>query len=368
MVPISTHPPHSKADSGPTRPSWHVEKPDEIAERLGTDPHGLTRAEAHTRLAREGPNQLPEAPPTSPLVVLLHQFGSPLIYILLAATLVTLALEEFIDAGVIAAVLALNAIIGYTQERRAEASVRALMHLMAPHARVIRDGREWEIESGELVAGDVVLLESGARVPADLRLFAVTALRVDESLLTGESLPVTKTTAPLDGVDRGVADRTNMAYMGTVVASGRGRGYVVATSVRTELGAIAESVRSGPEPDTPLQQRLARFAHVIGLAVAISAVLAFGIGVAMGESPAYMFMAAVALAVSAVPEGLPVAFTITLALGVRRMARRLAIVRRLPAVETLGSTTVIGSDKTGTLTENRMTVREIRAGGHALIL
>src|SRR5581483_775482 len=184
MVPISTHPPHSKADSGPTRPSWHVEKPDEIAERLGTDPHGLTRAEAHTRLAREGPNQLPEAPPTSPLVVLLHQFGSPLIYILLAATLVTLALEEFIDAGVIAAVLALNAIIGYTQERRAEASVRALMHLMAPHARVIRDGREWEIESGELVAGDVVLLESGARVPAALRLFAATALRVDESLLT----------------------------------------------------------------------------------------------------------------------------------------------------------------------------------------
>jgi calcium-translocating P-type ATPase len=361
-------PPLPETDPRSTRPAWHVDRPDAIASRLGTGTRGLTREEAHLRLTREGPNQLPEAAPTSPLVVLLHQFRSPLIYILLAATLVTLALEEFIDAGVIAAVLVLNAIIDYTQERRAEASVRALMHLLAPRARVIRDGREWEIESRELVTGDVVLLESGARVPADLRLFSTTALRIDESLLTGESLPVTKTTVPLDAVDRPVADRRNMAYMGTVAASGRGRGYVIATGVRTELGAIAESVRGGPEPETPLQQRMAAFAHVIGMTVAIAAVLAFAIGVARGEPPADMFMAAVALAVSAVPEGLPVAFTITLALGVRRMARRNAIVRRLPAVETLGSTTVIGSDKTGTLTENRMTVREIRAGGHTVIL
>jgi magnesium-transporting ATPase (P-type) len=364
------NPPHLAPSPAVTasRPVWHMDRSDEVALRLATTTHGLTREEAQARLGREGPNQLPETPPTSPLVVVLHQFRSPLIYILLAATLVTLALEEFIDAGVIAAVLVLNAIIGYTQERRAEASVRALMHLLAPHARVIREGREWEIESRALVPGDLVLLESGARVPADLRLFSTTALRVDESLLTGESLPVTKMTGALDSADRPVADRTNMAYMGTVAASGRGRGYVVATGLRTELGAIAESVRSGPEPETPLQHRLARFAHVIGIAVAVSALLAFTIGVALGEPPSHMFMVAVALAVSAVPEGLPVVFTVTLALGVRRMARRKAVVRRLPAVETLGSTTVIGSDKTGTLTENRMTVREIRAGGHAVIL
>jgi Ca2+-transporting ATPase len=349
-------------------PAWHAERTDRVASRLQTGPHGLTPEEARARLAREGPNELPETPPTSPLVVLLHQFRSPLIYILLVAALVTLALGEFIDAGVIAVVLLLNAAIGFTQERRAEASVRALMRLMAPHARVIRGGREWEIEGRDLVPGDVVLLESGARVPADLRLLATTALRVDESLLTGESLPVTKTSEALEGAALPLADRTNMVYMGTVAASGRGRGYVVATSIHTELGAIAESVRREGETETPLQHRMARFAHVVGITVAVSAALAFAIGVALGEAPSHMFMVAVALAVSAVPEGLPVVFTITLALGVRRMARRNAIVRRLPAVETLGSTTVIGSDKTGTLTENRMTVREVHAGGHTLVI
>jgi Ca2+-transporting ATPase len=362
-------PPEARPSSAQAeRPVWHAVAADEVAVGLATGPHGLSRDEARARLARHGLNQLPETPPTSPLVVLLHQFRSPLIYILLAAALVTLILEEFIDAGVIAAVLMLNAIIGFTQERRAEASVRALMRLMAPRARVIRDGREWEVESRELVPGDVVLLESGVRVPADLRLFHTTALRIDESLLTGESLPVTKTTGPLEPAERPVADRTNLAYMGAVVASGRGRGYVVATGLRTELGAIAESVRGGIEPETPLQQRMTHFAHVIGVAVAVSATAAFGIGLALGESAASMFMVAVAMAVSAVPEGLPVVFTVTLALGVRRMAKRQAIVRRLPAVETLGSTTVIGSDKTGTLTENRMTVREIRAGGQTVIV
>jgi magnesium-transporting ATPase (P-type) len=245
-------------DSPEPRP-WHTITPETSAGYLGTGPQGLAQEEARRRLERDGPNGLAETPPTSPFVILLHQFTSPLIYILLAATVVTLLLEEFIDAGVIAAVLTLNAIIGFSQERRAEQSVRALKRLMSPKAHVVRAGREWSIEGRELVAGDVVLLESGARVPADLRLFSATALRVDESLLTGESLPVTKT------ID-------------------------------------------------------------------------------------------VALAVSAVPEGLPIVFTITLALAVRRMASRNAIVRRLPAVETLGSTTVIGSDKTGTLTENRMTV------------
>jgi magnesium-transporting ATPase (P-type) len=348
----------------PGDPPWHTLETDDIGLRLlETSPHGLPQDDARRRLERDGPNELAETPPTSPFVVLLHQFRSPLIYILLAATLVTLLLGEFIDAGVIAAVLALNAIIGFTQERKAEQSVRALMRLMPPKARVVRAGREWSIDSRDLVAGDVVLLESGARVPADLRLFSTTALRVDESLLTGESLPVTKTTASLDPPERPLADRTNMAFMGTVAASGRGRGYVVATGVRTELGAIAESIRVGAEIETPLQHRMTRFAHVIGIAVLLSSSAAFAIGVLLGEPASHMFMVAVALAVAVVPEGLPVVFTITLALAVRRMARRHAIVRRLPAVETLGSTTVIGSDKTGTLTENRMTVQEVWAGG-----
>jgi len=354
--------------ANPAPEAWSLVDADVTARRLATSAHGLTRDEARRRFERDGPNELPEQPPTSPFVVLLHQFRSPLIYILLAATVVTLALREYIDAGVIAAVLLLNAAIGYSQERRAEQSVRALMRLLALKTRVIRDGREWEVESRELVAGDVVLLESGARVPADLRLASATALRVDESLLTGESLPVTKSTDALPPPERPLADRTNMAYAGTVVASGRGRGFVVATAERTELGAIASSIAEAGDTDTPLQQRMRRFAHVVGATVATAAVLAFGIGVTLGEAPGHMFMVAVALAVSAVPEGLPVVFTITLALAVRRMARRNAIVRRLPAVETLGSTTVIGSDKTGTLTENRMTVQEIWTAGQVLSL
>ena len=343
--------------------SWHVLDHGEVESLLDASPRGLTRAEVGIRLERHGPNQIEEAPPPSLWALLLHQFTSPLIYILLLATLVTLALREYADAVVIGAVLALNAVIGFVQERKAEMSVRALMHLVAPHARVIREGREWDVESRELVPGDLVLLESGGRVPADLRLVSATALLVDESLFTGESVPVSKTTARLDRDDLVVGDRTNMVYAGSVVASGRGRGYVVATGGATELGAIAQQVRTAERAETPLQRRMTRFAHVVGIIVVVAAIAAFALGVARGESVADMFIVAVALAVSAIPEGLPVVFTITLALGVRRMARRNAIIRRLPAVETLGSTTVIGSDKTGTLTENRMTVRKIWAGG-----
>jgi Ca2+-transporting ATPase len=342
---------------------WHVLDRTEVEAILGTSAHGLEAPAIEARLARHGPNALEDAPPPSVLALLLHQFRSPLIYILLLATAITLLLGEYIDAGVIAAVLVLNAVIGLVQEHRAEVSVRALMRLVSPHARVIRGGREWEIESRELVPGDLVLLESGSRVPADLRLVSTTTLLVDESLLTGESVPVAKGTAPLDAAERVLGDRTNMAYAGSVVASGRGRGYVVATGGQTELGAIAAHVRGRERAETPLQQRMHRFARVVAVVVAVAAGLAFAFGVLRGESPADMFIVAVAMAVSAVPEGLPVVFTITLALGVRRMARRQAIIRRLPAVETLGSTTVIGSDKTGTLTENRMTVQTIWAGG-----
>ena len=346
----------------PRAPAWHALGIEEIGERLGTGPAGLDLEEAAARLERHGPNRLEEAPPTPWWMLLLHQFASPLIFILLIAAAITVLLEEFIDAAVIAAVLVLNATIGFTQESRAEASVRSLMQLVSPHARVVRGGRERDIESAELVPGDLVLLESGVRVPADIRLVTTTALEIDESLLTGESLPVRKAHQPLPA-ETGASDRKNIAYAGCVVTSGRGRGYVVTTGMATELGAIARQVREEETPDTPLQRRMTRLAHLIGVIVAGSAVVAFGLGVSLGEPASDMFLVAVAMAVAAVPEGLPVAFTIVLALGVRRMARRNAIVRRLPAVETLGSTTVVGSDKTGTLTENQMTVREIWAGG-----
>lgn len=345
------------------QPPWHALSVEDTLGELVTTARGLSRAEARSRLERQGENVLEAVSPAGALEVLLHQFRSPLIYILGIATVVTLLLEEFIDASAIAAVLLLNAVIGFTQERRAEASVRALMKLVSPRARVLREGREWDLDSRELVPGDVVLVESGVRVPADLRLMSVNSLQVDESLLTGESVPVQKSAEPLPEPDRMLADRLNMAYAGSIVASGRARGVVVATGMGTELGTIAGHMRLQDIPETPLQHRMSRFATLIGVVAALAAAGAFGLGVARGESASQMFTVAVALAVSAIPEGLPVAFTITLALGVRRMARRSAIVRRLPAVETLGSTTIICSDKTGTLTGNRMTVREVWTGG-----
>jgi len=340
---------------------WHALEVSEVEERLGTEPDGLSASEVTERLERFGANKLEEQAATSPLALLLRQFRSPLIYILVAAVAVTLLLEEYVDAGVIGLVLVLNAVIGYTQEHKAEDAVRALMQLVVPQANVVRQGRELLVDSRELVPGDLVLLESGDRVPADLRLVFVNGLQIDESLLTGESVPPTKAVAPVEeGVS--LADRRNMAYTGTVATTGRARGIVVATGPSTELGGIAGLIRSEAVRRTPLQERMGHFAKVVGAVVAVASVVAFASGIALGGSPSEMFLTAVALAVAAIPEGLPAVFTITLALGVRRMARRNAVIRRLPAVETLGSTTVIGSDKTGTLTENRMTVQRIWAG------
>jgi calcium-translocating P-type ATPase len=338
--------------------AWHALDAGAVGEALATGDRGLSSEVARERLAEYGPNRLAEQPPTSALELLVHQFKSPLIYILLVAAVVTIAIGEYIDAGVIAAVLVINAAIGFFQEKRAEDSVRALMRLVSPKAHVIRDGRDSEVDSSELVPGDLVLLESGARVPADLRLFTTNTLAVDESLLTGESLPVHKSEAAVPE-DTIVADRVNVAHAGSVVTTGRGRGWVVATGTNTVLGSIAESIRATEAVATPMQQRMTRFAHIVAVVILAASFLAVIGGILRGQSLAQMFMVAVALAVAAIPEGLPVVVTITLAVGVRRMARRRAIVRRLPAVETLGSTTVIGSDKTGTLTENRMTVIEI---------
>jgi magnesium-transporting ATPase (P-type) len=337
---------------------WHALGADEVQSILGTGPNGISHDEAGRRLDEYGPNRIEEEKATRAFVVFLKQFRSPLIYILLIAAFATVLLREYIDSAVIAAVLLLNAVIGFTQERQAERSIQALKQLVSPRAHVIRNGRETELESADLVPGDLVLLESGARVPADIRIVAATALMIDESLLTGESVPVQKRPPAIDP-DTPTADRTNTAFAGTTVTSGRGRGIVVETGPNTALGQIAEEIREHEEAQTPLQARMNRFAGIVGVAVLGSTLVAFALGIARGLSVSEMFLVGVGLAVAAVPEGLPVVFTITLAIGVHRMARRNAIIRSLPAVETLGSTTVIGSDKTGTLTENRMTVERI---------
>jgi magnesium-transporting ATPase (P-type) len=344
-------------------PAWHALEAEAVVARLSTSAEGLADEEAARRLEEHGPNLLEVDEPPSALTILLRQFRSPLITILLIAAVVTIVIDEYIDAAVIAAVLVLNAVVGFTQERKADRSVRSLMQLAAPHSMVQRDGRRLEVDSADLVPGDVVLLESGTRVPADLRLLSTTALHVDESLLTGESLPVTKTTAPVR--ERSLAgDRLCVAHMGSVVASGRGTGVVVATGVDTELGQISEQIRTEEQPQSPLTQRMHRFANIIAMAVSGAAAAVFALGLALGEAPGEMFMTAVAMAVAVVPEGLPIALTVAMALGVRAMARSATrSSAACPAVETLGSTNTIGSDKTGTLTENRMTVQRMWADG-----
>lgn len=345
--------------------AWHATTVAEVEQRWATSARGLGGAEAARRLAHHGPNRLAEEPPTPALVVFARQFADPLIAILLVAAVVTVVMRELLDASLIAVALLLNAVIGFTQERRAADAVRALMRLVVQHSRVVRDGREQVVDSAELVPGDLVVLEPGSRVPADLRLCSVNELQVDESLLTGESIPVEKDTAPV-AERTSIGDRTSMAYTGSVVTSGRGRGYVVATGQATELGSIAGLVRGQEVSEGPLAARMASFARVIGVSVLAASVITFVSGVALGSTAEEMFRTAVAMAVSAVPEGLPVAVTVTLAIGVGRMARRNAVLRRLPSIEALGSTTVIGSDKTGTLTENRMTVQAVWADGRIL--
>lgn len=339
--------------------AWHALATEQAARRLDVDlDAGLSAAVAGRRLQAHGPNELATEEPRGNLDILLAQFKSPLIYILLVALAVTLVIDEYTDAAVIAAVLVINAIIGFVQERKADRSVNALMDLAAPSARVLRDGRPCTVEARVLVPGDVVLLQSGDRVPADLRLIRANQLLIDESLLTGESAPADKRT---DAVDEEflAADRSSIAFMGSAVSSGRGRGIVIATAATTELGRIAEQIRAEVKPQTPLQHRMHRFANIVAMAVLGSTVVAFFLGLALGGAVDEMFLTAVALAVAVVPEGLPVAFTVAMALGVNRMARRNVIIRSLPAVETLGSTQTIGSDKTGTLTQNRMTVQRI---------
>ena len=288
----------------------------------------------------------------------LLQFHNPLIYVLLAAAAATLLLGEYVDASVILAVVLVNALVGFVQESKALAALDSLRSMARGEARVVRDGLVRTVSSDDLVAGDLVALEPGEKVPADLRLVESTELLVDESSLTGESTSVVKSDGVLAGATR-VADRHNMLYAGTLVRSGTAHGIVVATAGRTELGGIHRLVSGATVLATPLTGKLARFSSLLTVVIVALAAVAFAVGLLRGESAAPMFTAAVALAVGAIPEGLPAAVTITLAIGVKRMVRRQAVVRRLPAVETLGSTTVICTDKTGTLTTNEMTVRHI---------
>ena len=342
--------------------NWYQIDSKDSFRKLNTSEDGLSDKEVKELLLQYGPNKLAEEEKINKLKILIHQFTSPLIYILLIAAVVTFLLHEFIDTGVIMAVVILNAVIGYIQEFKAEESVRALKKMIVPKARVLRDGIAKEINSMELVPGDIVILSSGSKVPADLRLFRTIELKVEEAMLTGESIPAEKiiTTIKEDNLTPG--DQRNMAFMGTVVVSGRARGVVVETGQRTILGKIAKEVREVSAFKTPLQDKLERFARLIGYAILGFSALIFLAGIMRGVKASDMFLTAVATAVSAIPEGLPVAVTITMAIGVARMVRRNAIVRKLPAVETLGSTTVIGSDKTGTLTRNEMTVRLIFDG------
>ena len=344
--------------------NWYQLSGEETLQRLATTAGGLTEEEAAERLARHGPNELAAEEKISRLAILLHQFASPLIYILLIAAVVTAALSEYIDTGVILAAVLLNAAIGYVQEYKAEESVRALKRMVVPRARVLRGGAEHDIDSKLLVPGDIVLLSSGVRVPADLRLLKTIELRVEEAMLTGESVPAEKDTRPLGEADLAPGDQRNMAFMGTVVVGGRAKGVVAETGGRTLLGSIAQEVREAGVTRAPLQEKFHHFARMIGYIVLAAAALLILIGVLIGEPLKDMFMTAVAAAVAAIPEGLPVVATIAMTIGVSRMARRQAIVRKLPAVETLGSTTVICTDKTGTLTRNEMTVKLIRAGEH----
>ncbi|MDG4811061.1 HAD-IC family P-type ATPase [Micromonospora sp. WMMD1120] len=331
----------------------------EVVLLLETDPrHGLRGEEAARRLERYGRNVLPAAGGGGVLRRVLRQFHNPLIYVLVAAAVITAVLDEYVDSAVILGVVLVNAAIGYAQESKAESALESLRSMARAEARVVRDGQERTLSSEELVPGDLIVLEAGDKVPVDLRLVRLAELRVDESALTGESTPVAKDEVELPDVTE-VADRRNMVYSGTLVTAGSGAGIAVATGAETELGQIHRLVGAAETLATPLTRKLARFSKVLTVAILALAGLTFGVGVLRGQEAAETFTAAIALAVGAIPEGLPAAVTITLAIGVTRMARRRAVVRRLPAIETLGSTTVICSDKTGTLTENQMTVRAL---------
>lgn len=344
---------------------WHQLSVQEVSRQLESNLEtGLTSSEAGKRQERYGANELKGKPGKHPIIRFLLQFHQPLLYILLIAGTIKAFLGEWVNAGVIWGVTLINAIIGFVQESKAESAIAALASSVQTDATLLRDGQKVNVPSTELVPGDVVFLTSGDKVPADLRLVKARTLQVNESALTGESVAVEKSIQPL-APDAPLAERTNMAYAGSFVTFGQGTGIVVAIATATETGRISQLMEEQTNLTTPLTRKFDKFSRTLLYIILGVAALTFAIGLGRGQTWVTMFEAAVALAVSAIPEGLPAVVTITLAIGVSRMARRHAIVRKLPAVETLGGATVICSDKTGTLTENQMTVQAIYAGDNS---
>jgi cation-transporting ATPase F len=341
--------------------NWFALETDEVLEQLGVNlQSGLSEEEARKRKAKYGANLIPKRKRKTPIELFLQQFNQPLVYILLVASVITAFLNEWVDSSVIFGVVFVNAVVGYLQESKALKAIDALAKAVASDATVLREGKKKRIPAAELTLGDVVYLQSGDKVPADLRLIHVRELQIDESALTGESVPVSKQSKPIDP-DTVLADRTNMAYSSMLVTYGTGVGVVVAIGSQTEIGKINQMIAEADVLETPLTKSIAQFSKVLLYVILAFAAVTFLVGTARGERWVDMFMAAVALAVGAIPEGLPAAMTITLAIGVAKMAARNAIIRKLPAVETLGSASVICSDKTGTLTQNQMTVQVIYA-------
>ncbi|GAB7388075.1 calcium-translocating P-type ATPase, SERCA-type [Bacillaceae bacterium] len=350
--------------TGHKRHHWYHLPANKVARILATDPrNGLRSEEAAARLEKFGPNELQERRKASSFAMLLNQFKDFMVLVLLAATLISGLLGEYNDAITIIAIVIINGLLGFVQEFRAERSLRALKELTAPKAHVVRDGQLYHIPARELVPGDVVTFESGDRIPADVRILAANGLYIEESALTGESVPVAKEEGVIVEPEVALGDQRNMAFMGTLVTRGAATGIVVQTGMDTEMGKIADLIQSTESVQTPLQQRLEQLGKILILVALFLTFMVVVAGIWHGHNAYEMFLAGVSLAVAAIPEGLPAIVTIALALGVQRMIKRKAIVRKLPSVETLGCATVICSDKTGTLTQNKMTVTRIWLGG-----
>ena len=343
--------------------NWHQQKTDEAMQKLGSSARGLSADEVQKRLLEHGPNELTESAKKTVFMMFLDQFKDFMILVLIAAAVISGIIGEASDTYAIIVIVVLNAVIGFVQEYRAEKAMQLLMKMSAHTALTMRDGNPVTIPATQLVPGDVVILETGRIIPADMRLIEAARLKVEEATLTGESLPTEKHVEPLPDEHLPLGDRKNMAYKGTVVTYGRGTGVVTATGMATELGKIATLLQNAEETRTPLQKRLATFSRKLALAVLAICVIIFAVGILRGEPPLVMLLTAISLAVAAIPEALPAVITISLALGAKKMVAQNALIRKLPAVETLGSVTYVCSDKTGTLTLNKMTVEEIYAGG-----